>query len=103
MENIQIPRLPILLPLYIGTRDIEEGFYLKTPNSPQPHDKRLFYLSRNGNDWYFQFASDGEPKLIKECPTIEAIKVDPEVLLKTLAQEREFIKSRLASLTEKTS
>ena len=101
MENTQIPRLPILLPLYIGTRDIEEGFYLKTPNSLQPHDKRLFYLSRNGNDWYFQFASDGEPKLIRECPTIEAIKVNPDTLLKTLEEERRFVESKLAELVKK--
>lgn len=102
MENTQIPRLPILLPLYIGTRDIEEGFYLRTPNSMQPHDKLLFYLSRRGDDWYVQFDSDGEPKLItKASGIIEAIKVDPDVLLETLEQKKRFVKSKLASLVEK--
>ena len=88
----------IILPFDIGRKNIEEGFYLQHP------DNSLFYLWRRDEGWYFQFTSDGEPKLItKEGPLIEATKVDPNDRLTRLRQEREFIESKLASLTEKTS
>ena len=87
---------PIILPFDVGRKTLKEGFYL------QSSDKQLFYLSRKGDEWYFQFASDGEPKLItKTGGIIEAIKIDSNDRLTKLQKEREFIESKLAELVKK--
>ena len=77
--------------------EIEEGFWKSRAN----HE--IFYLSKEGNDWYFQFYWNPKPIIIDSGKNFYVEKVNPKRVLKELEKEREFIESKLASLTEKTS
>ena len=93
----------IKLPDNTEREGLEEGFYRDAYNH------RIFYLSKKSDisrkidEWYFQFYWTERPVLItpKTMP-FYAEKVDLSSDPKVDEQDKRFIESKLASLTEKT-
>jgi len=78
-----------------NVKKIEEGFYRRF------HDGDVFYLLRIDGSFYAHFANNGGPVPITNFREgLEAEKIDPrDGNLEITPEEREFIESKLASLT----
>ena len=89
----------IRIPNELGKDFVGEGLYREFPSN------HFFYLSREGNEWYFQFYWNEKPILITpKSRTMYGDKVDnPQDELKGLQEERKFIESKLASLAKDKS
>ena len=89
----------IKIPDDIQNGHLREGFYQQTDNGD------VFYFSLEGNNWYFQLYGDRNKLLVMpETPVMYVMKVsNRKIKPRRHRNEREFIESRLASLTEKTS
>ena len=89
----------IKIPDDIKKGRLEEGFYQQTDNGD------VFYFSLEGDNWYFQLYGDRNKLLVMpETPVMYVMKVsNRKIKPRRHRNEREFIESRLASLTEKTS